>query len=65
MQLRTHFKEVLHALFSYSLIKRNDVIPAYKLWISFGMNVVNNDVNMSKDIQSHFEADEYMYKQFN
>ena len=65
MQLRTHLKEVLDALFSYSVIKRNDMIPAYKLWISFRMNDVNNDVNMSKDIQSHFEADEYMYKQFN
>ena len=56
MQL-THLKEVLDALFSYSVIKRNDVIPAYKLWISFGMNDLKNDVNMSKDIQSHFEAD--------
>ena len=27
--LRTHFKEVLDVLFSYSLIKKNDMIPAY------------------------------------
>ena len=26
--LRTHFKEVLDVLFTYSFIKKNDVIPA-------------------------------------
>ena len=33
--LRTNFKDVhvLNVLFSYSLIKKNDVIPACKIWI--------------------------------
>ena len=43
--LRTHFKEVLDVLFTYSFIKKNDVIPACNIWISVGMNDVNNDVD--------------------
>ena len=43
--LRTQFKEVLDVLFCYSLIKRNDVIPSYKIWISVGMNNVNYDAD--------------------
>ena len=44
--LRTQFKEVLEVLdvlFSYSLLKRNDAILFYKIWISVGMNDVNYD----------------------
>ena len=67
--LITQFKEVLDVLFSYSVIKRNDVIPSYKIWISLGMNdvnYVNYDVlDWSKDIHSCFKADEYICRQFN
>ena len=59
--LRTQFKEVLNVLVGYSLIKRNGVIPSYKIWISVGMNNLNYDVlNRSKDIHSGFQADEYI-----
>ena len=37
--LRRHFKDVL---FSYSLIKKNDEIHEYEIWISVGINDVNN-----------------------
>ena len=58
--LRTHFKEVLDVLFSYSsLIKKNDVIPACKIWVSVGMNDVTYDVDQSKDIYSCLQADKY------
>ena len=50
--LKTHFKEVLDVLSSYSLIKKNDVIPAYEMWISVGINDVNYDVDRRKDICS-------------
>ena len=64
--LITQFKEVLDVLFSYSVIKRNDVIPSYKIWISLGMNDVNyNVLDRSKDIHSCFKADEYICRQFN
>ena len=59
--LRTHFKEVLDILFSYSLIRKNDVIhvPSYKIWISVGMNDVNNDVlDRSNDIHSCFHCNQ-------
>ena len=59
--LRTLYIEVLNVLFSYSLI---DVISAYKIWISVGMNDVNYDVDRSKDIYSCFQADRYMYKRY-
>ena len=59
--LRTLYIEVLNVLFSYSLI---DVISAYKIWISVGMNDVNYDVDRSKDIYSCFQADMYMYKRY-
>ena len=60
--LRTHVKEVLDILFSYSLIKKNDVILAYKIWISVVMNDVDYDVDRSKDIYACFQADKYIYK---
>ena len=51
----------LDVLFSYSLIKRNDVIPSYKIWISVGINDVNYDVlDRNKDIHSCLQADEYI-----
>ena len=62
--LRTYFEEVhvLDVLFSYSLIKRNDVIPSYEIWISVGMNDVNDvDDDRSKDIYSCSQADKYIY----
>ena len=59
--LRTHFKEELDILFSYSLIKKNDVILDYKIWISVGMIDVVNDVDRSEDIYSCFQADKYIY----
>ena len=59
--LRTHSKEVVDVLFSYSPIKKNNVIPAFKIWISVEMNDVNYDVDRSKDICSRFQADKYMY----
>ena len=59
--LRTHFKGVLDVLFSYSLIKKNDVIPAFKKWISVGRNDVNYEVDRSKDISSCFQADKNRY----
>ena len=62
--LRTHFKEVLDVLFTYSFIKKIDVIPACNIWISVGMNDVNYDVDRSKDVCWCFQADKYMYKQF-
>ena len=55
--LKTHFKEVLDVLFSYSVIRKNDVVPACKIWISVGMNDVNYDAGRSKGIYSCFEAD--------
>ena len=62
--LRAHFKEVLdHVLFRYSLIKKNDVIPAYEIYISVEMNDVNYDVDRSKDIYLCFQADKYMHRQ--
>ena len=39
------------------------MIPAFKIWISVGMNDVNYDVDRSKDIYSRFQADKYMYFQ--
>ena len=52
---------ILDVLFSYSLIKRNDVIPSYKIWISVGMSDVNYDVlDRSNDIHLCFQADEYI-----
>ena len=62
---RTHFKEVLDVLLSYSLTKKNDVIPKYNIWISVGMDDVNYDVNRNKDIYSCFQADKYKHRQFN
>ena len=49
--LRTYFKEVLDVPFSYSLIKENDAISAFKctIWISVGLNDVNYNVDRSKD----------------
>ena len=58
--LRSHFKEELYILVIYSVIKKNDVITAYKIWISVGMNDVNNDVDQSKDIYKCLQADKYM-----
>ena len=55
--LKTHFIEVLDVLFSYSVIRKNDVIPACKIWISVGMNDVNYDAGRNKGIYSCFEAD--------
>ena len=63
--LITHFIEVLDVLFSYKLIKKNDVLPAFKIWIPGGMNDVNYGIDPSKDIYSCFQADKYMYRQFN
>ena len=42
--LRTHFKDVIDILFSYSLIKNNYELSAYEIWISVGMNDMNYDV---------------------
>ena len=54
----THIKEVLFVLFIYSVIKKNDVITACKIWISVGMNDVNYDVDWGKDIiYSFFQVD--------
>ena len=52
--LRTRFKEVqvLDVFIIYSVIKKTDVIPANKIWISVGMNDVNYNVERSKDFQS-------------
>ena len=44
-------------IFSYSLIKKNNVIPANKIWISFGMSDLNDDVDRIKDIYLCFQAD--------
>ena len=60
--LITHFIEVLDVLFSYKLIKKNDVLPAFKIWIPGGMNDVNYDTDRSKDIHTRFQADTYMDK---
>ena len=36
---------------------KNDVIPSYKIWISVGMNDVNNDLlDRSKDIHLCFQC---------
>ena len=40
--LRTHVKEVLAVVFSYSLIKKNDVITAYGIWISGERRIYSN-----------------------
>ena len=40
------------------------VITAYKIWISVGMNDVNNNVDQSKDIFSCFQADQYILNNF-
>ena len=58
--LKTHFKEVLDVFIFYSLIKKNDVIPANKIWISVGINDVNYDVDRMRGIHSCFQADKYM-----
>ena len=60
--LRTHSKEVLDVFIIYPVIKNNVVILANKIWISIGMNGVNNDIDQSKDIYSCLQADKYMYK---
>ena len=57
--------EIKDDLFIYSVIKKNDVITGYNIWISVGMNVLNNDVDQNKNIYSRFQADKYMYRQFN
>ena len=62
--LRTHYKEVFDILFSYSLIKQNDVTSAYNIWILVGMNDVNYDVDRSKDIYLCFQTDKYMNKRY-
>ena len=41
--------------FSYSLIKKNAVLPAYEIWISLRINNVNYNVDRSKDIYSSFQ----------
>ena len=57
--LRTWIEVLLDVIFtcSYSLIKKNNVIPVNKIWISFGMNDLNYDVDRSKDIYLCFQAD--------
>ena len=59
--LRTRFKEVqvLDVFIIYSVIKKTDVIPANKIWISVGMNDVNYNVERSKDFQA--DTCKYMY----
>lgn len=59
--LITHLKDVLDVLLTYFLIK-NDVIHAYKIWISVGMEDVNNDVDRSKYFC--ILTDKYMHRQF-
>ena len=48
--MRTYIKEVLDDFYIYSVIKKNDVIPANKIWILVGMN----------DVDFSFQADKYM-----
>ena len=54
--LRTWIEVLLDVIFSYSLIKKNNVIPVNKIWISFGMNDLNYDVDRSKDIYFMFPS---------
>ena len=61
--LRIHFKDEIDILFIYSVIK-NDMLPAYKLWISVGMNDVNNNVDRSNDIYSFLQADKYIHRPY-
>ena len=48
--LRAHYKEVLAVFIIYSVVKKNNAIPAIKIWISVWMNDVNHGVIHSTDI---------------
>ena len=52
-------------MYAISAIRKNYVIPAYKIWISFGINDVNNDEDRSKDIYLCLQADKYIHRPFN
>ena len=67
--LRIYFKDahVLDNLFSYSLIKKKDLIPACTIPVEMNDVHVNYNADQSKFIYSCGQADKYMYymyKQF-
>ena len=46
-------------------MRKNDVIPAYKIWITLGINDVNNDKERSKNIYSCLQTENYIQRPFN